>query len=136
MDAPYQSVGLSFLEPSTRATSRQLRRTRQRFAAYRHDLLVAMRVVNNVEREILMAEWENWLIDEAARCVQLEDVLRENRMSTLAPNKGLKDADTQRVLEAAKKKGVDVKVLLRDHCASCKREQNLMREGRIHMAFG
>ena len=43
--------------------------------AYRHDLLVAMRVVNKVEREMVQAEWESWLEGEARRCEQARELL-------------------------------------------------------------
>ncbi|KAH0534208.1 hypothetical protein FGG08_007205, partial [Glutinoglossum americanum] len=135
MDAPYQSAGLSFMEPSTRATSRRLRRTRQRFGAYRHDLLVAMRVVNSVEREILTVEWENWLMDENSRCRQLEDLLWENRTSPLKHPRGI-DAH-QFILDATGKKDAgDVMVRLKEHCESCKREHDSIRKSRAHMVFG
>ncbi|KAI9770144.1 MAG: SNF1-interacting protein [Geoglossum simile] len=135
MDAPYQSAGLPFLEASTRATSRRLRRTRQHFGAYRHDLLVAMRVINNVEREILAVEWENWLIDENTRCRQLEDLLRGNRTSSI---KKPRDADAQQtILGATGRKDLGhVISQLKEHCESCKREHDLLRDSRLHMAFG
>ncbi|KAI9785200.1 MAG: SNF1-interacting protein [Geoglossum umbratile] len=135
MDAPYQSAGLPFLEASARATSRRLRRTRQHFGAYRHDLLVAMRVINNVEREILMVEWENWLMDENIRCGQLEDFLRENRTSSL---KRPRDTDAQQpILDAAVKKNFGPVIgLLKEHCQSCRREHDSLRDSRVHMAFG
>jgi hypothetical protein len=135
MDAPYQSPGLPFLEASARATSRRLRRTRQHFGAYRHDLLVAMRVINNVEREILAVEWENWLIDENARCGQLEELLRENRTSSLRKPRA---ADTQQtILDTTGKKDLGHMIgQLKEHCESCRREHNSLRDSRLHMAFG
>jgi hypothetical protein len=137
IDAPYRFAGLTFMEASTRATSRRLRRTRQHFGAYRHDLLVAMRVVNSVEREILSVEWENWLTEENSRCRQLEDLLRENRTSSL---KRLRNADGQQqqaMLEAmGKKDGGDIAAWLREHCESCRKEHETLSEGRVYMAFG
>ena len=62
---------------SARHTARRLRRNRQNIAAQRHDLLVAMRVVNILEKEILQAEWENWLFDENRRCYDLKILLPE-----------------------------------------------------------
>lgn len=52
-----------------------MRRVRQRMGAYRHDLLVAMRVVNKVELEMLTAEWESWLAGETRRCEQVRELL-------------------------------------------------------------
>ncbi|KAL5612821.1 hypothetical protein BROUX41_004098 [Berkeleyomyces rouxiae] len=61
--------------PHSQQTSRRIHRTRQRLGAYRHDLLVAMRVVNRIEREMEMAEWEAWVADENQRCAQLRYAL-------------------------------------------------------------
>ncbi|GME25198.1 hypothetical protein GTA08_BOTSDO03488 [Neofusicoccum parvum] len=74
---PYASTFAPHITPSTRATSTRLHRTRQNLAAYRHDLLVAMRLVNRVEREVLQAEWENWVLDENVRCRRVGDMIRK-----------------------------------------------------------
>ncbi len=78
LDAPYQDAAASLSEPASatsQVTARRLRRVRQRMGAYRHDLLVAMRVVNKVEREMVQAEWESWLEGEATRCEQARELL-------------------------------------------------------------
>ncbi|KAJ3579563.1 hypothetical protein NPX13_g996 [Xylaria arbuscula] len=78
VDAPHEDAGSS-LSPwsSSRATARRLRRTRQKLGSYRHDLIVAMRLVNSVETEMLRSEWENWLMDESSRCEQVGMALQE-----------------------------------------------------------
>ena len=60
-------------------TSRRLQRTRDHLGTYRHDLLVAMRVVNSIEREVVQAEYEDWLMGENRRCGQLRNAIAENR---------------------------------------------------------
>lgn len=75
MDAPFETAGTTLSSSSGRAAARRMRRTRQRLGSYRHDLLVAMRVVNSIEREMVQSEWENWLTDETMRCDQLKMVL-------------------------------------------------------------
>lgn len=75
MDAPYESVASSFSTDLGQAAARRIRQTRQRLGSYRHDLVVAMRVVNSIEREMIESEWEVWLTDETARCNQLKMVL-------------------------------------------------------------
>ncbi|KAI0480344.1 PH domain-containing protein [Xylariaceae sp. FL0804] len=84
MDAPHEDAGATLSSSwgpssSSRATARRLRRTRQRLGSYRHDLLVAMRMVNSVEAEMLRAEWENWLLDEDHRCEQVGAALSLDR---------------------------------------------------------
>lgn len=64
-------------------TSRRLDRTRQTLGTYRHDLLVAMRVVNRIEREVVQAEYEDWLMGENRRCGLLRDAIAENKTEHL-----------------------------------------------------
>jgi hypothetical protein len=61
--------------PRTHTFSR-LQRSRQHIGSYRHDLLVALRVVDRVEREMLRAEWESWVWSESARCRQTAEVIK------------------------------------------------------------
>lgn len=75
LDAPYHDAGAGFASATGKATARRLRRTRQRLGTYRHDLLVAMRVINGIEREMIQSEWENWLADENVRCEQVSNML-------------------------------------------------------------
>ena len=55
--------------------ARTIQRTRRKLGVYRHDLLVAMRVVNSIEREVVRTEWERWVGSERRRCRQLGAVL-------------------------------------------------------------
>ncbi|KAL6702416.1 SNF1-interacting protein [Coniothyrium glycines] len=64
------------LKPSTHST-RRLQRSRQNLGAHRHDLLVALRVVNRIEQEVVRAEYETWLLDETHKCSKLSAVLNE-----------------------------------------------------------
>jgi hypothetical protein len=133
MDRPYQSAGASFSESASRSTARRLRRTRQHLGSYRHNLLVAVRLVNNVEREMIRAEWENWLLNENTRCKQVQMMLRENQ-TNISPTKRLKGADPQRVFDAKEKDRMSKTENLRrwqeEYCGSCQREQELLIEGR------
>jgi hypothetical protein len=96
---------------------------------------VAIRVVNNIDREMMRAEWENWLLDENTRCKQVQMMLRENRTS-ISPTKRIKKADSQKVLaDTAQEKNSGLEEL-EDYCGSCKIEQELLLEGRKHLAFG
>ena len=56
----------------------RLQGTRQHLSTKRHDLLVAMRVVNGIDRAVIRAEWENWLMEENKRCQQLNSLLNNN----------------------------------------------------------
>lgn len=97
-----------------------------------------MRVVNNVEQEMIKAEWENWLLDENARCKQVEAMLQEKRALVSSSGKR-KGRDPQQIL-ATKERGSEMLEAARawheDYCGSCKIEQKLLQEGRAHLAFG
>lgn len=138
LDSPYDMAGAPFGKTSTRATARRLRRTRQSLGSYRHDLIIAMRVVNNVEREMLKAEWENWLLDENMRCKQAAMILRENRTSTLPTGK-TKGGPRQEVLSGNEVSGDDSMNSLRqwhqEYCGSCKAEQDMLAQGQQDLAF-
>ncbi|KAH7117576.1 hypothetical protein B0J11DRAFT_467941 [Dendryphion nanum] len=62
---------------TTTHTQRRLHRTRQNLGSHRHDLLVALRVVNRIEKEVLDAEYENWLREETVRCERVGSMLGE-----------------------------------------------------------
>lgn len=64
---------------STRRTEARLQRTRNSIARYRHDLLVALRVVNRVEEEVVHAEWEDWVLEEERKCDKVESMLQERK---------------------------------------------------------
>jgi hypothetical protein len=90
-------------------TQRRLHRTRQSLSTYRHDLLVALRVVNRIEQEVLVAEYENWLRDEVGLCDRIGGLLGgsdgESRVKIHKP----KDAE-----ERIKRYCVDCRGALRD----------------------
>jgi hypothetical protein len=102
--------------------------------------MVAMRVVNNVEREMLRAEWENWLLDENARCKQVQLILREHRTSPSSNKKNTKGTDSQKILEAKererKEKLDELRRWQEEYCGSCKMEQEMLVKGRKHLSFG
>ena len=116
MDAPYSFIDPVFSDPSSKATARRLRRTRQHLGSYRHDLMVAMRVVNSIEKEMMRAEWEIWVLDETSRCNQIETLMHQNETSKASSKK-------QQALEAKRKRFADVKTSYEEYCDSCRKEQ-------------
>jgi hypothetical protein len=139
MNAPYEIAGASFLETATRSTAKRLRRTRQHLGSYRHNLVVAMRMVNSVEKEMLQAEWENWLLDENSRCRQVEAMLRENRTS-IAHGRAGKGSDSQKILTSPHRETNgrldELREWQAEYCNSCKLEQEKLFGGRERLTFG
>ncbi|APA10170.1 hypothetical protein SS1G_07407 [Sclerotinia sclerotiorum 1980 UF-70] len=134
LDAPYAMAGTPFSRTSTQSTAKRLRRTRQNLGSYRYDLLIAMRVVNNIERNVLEAEWENWLLDENMRCKQAQMMLRDNRANTLPISK-IKGLPSQKVLQGEDNMN-ELREWHQEYCGSCKAEQDLLTRGGENEKFG
>ncbi|KAI5282921.1 SNF1-interacting protein [Ascosphaera aggregata] len=124
-DFVFNSVTGSDIKP--RIESRRLQKTRQRLGAYRHDLLIALRVVNAIERESLQASWEIWLVQENEKCQMVKRLMDQHEQK---PN----DDEYNRLLERAKDKLTDghgsISSWYKDYCISCQREhQKLVAQG-------
>lgn len=113
MDTPWEDAGSTFSVASTRSAARRLRRTRQRLGTYRHDLLVAMRVVNSIERELLQSEWENWLVNEKSMCDNLAHILHEDDRA----KRGQGNKKSAGAISAEKRESI--KEFVNTHCESC-----------------
>ncbi|KAF1844573.1 uncharacterized protein K460DRAFT_309597 [Cucurbitaria berberidis CBS 394.84] len=98
----------SFFSPSTQST-RRLDRTRQNLGSHRHDLLVALRVVNRIEKEVVEAEYENWLLDETQKC---------SKVGTLLEEAGGKGKEKQ------------VEAWVKGYCGDCERSLKSIKEVR------
>lgn len=121
-DSSFQPVDVSQSKLSQTTSARRIRNTRQRLGLQRHELLVAMRVVNSIEREMLQAEWENWLLGENFKCRELGNILSKNRTesSTVKADAG------QQTLTADPKYAEELRAWHDRYCKSCSREQDLL----------
>ena len=110
LDAPILSSSSS-TSRSSRADARRLQKTRQRLGTYRFDLLVALRVVNRIETEVMQMEWERWVIDENRRCRQVEGLIQKmaNGTNSLIPESLAGNRD-------------EVQQWYDDYCVSCRKE--------------
>lgn len=135
LDAAASSAGVWYSQPPARASAVRLRRARQNFGAYRHDLTVAMRLINRVEREVLTAEWENWLADENVRCRQIGQILASSTQDTAS----IQD-EHDGVLQAAEQEGIDsldgLKSWHAEYCTSCRHEEELLQDSGQTLSFG
>jgi hypothetical protein len=88
IDAAAEDAGaaMALRSPASRLTANRLRRNRQKMGTYRHNLVVSMRMVNRIERDMIRAEWENWLGDEMLRCdkmgTKLEKMMERDSSSS------------------------------------------------------
>lgn len=117
-----QPLHLSQTKSHQTSTARRLQKSRQHLGSQRHDLLVAMRVVNSIEREMVQAEWEGWLLEENIRCKQLGALIRQNNTELLAG----KDSSQEKALGADSERLEEVRAWHRDYCDSCNKEQALV----------
>ncbi|KAH8175873.1 BAR domain of APPL family protein [Sarocladium implicatum] len=133
MDAPWEDAGAALTSGYSRGVARKLKQTRQRLGTYRHDLLVAMRVVNSIEREMVQSEWENWLMNEKMLCDDLDTMLQEDEAaSKKRGGSGGGSEETQKTLRGMPSKGRKALEEWRGtHCGSCRRDHDeMMRERR------
>ncbi len=96
----------SFYDPTTYST-RRLERTRRNLGSQRHDLLVALRVVNRIEQEVVEAEYEHWLLDETQKCAKFGTML-----------------------DSTKKNDETVQAWVKGYCGDCEKSLELVREAR------
>ena len=98
-----------------RQAQARLQRTRHRLAQYRHDLLVAMRVVNRVEAEVVQSEWEDWVMTESRRCDKMKATLKQ-RAGQDSRSARLQKGDMQELGDE-----------LETYCSSCREEIEALR---------
>ena len=80
-----------FLVPKASEKASKLRSARQQLSVTRHELLVSLRTVNMVEKELVDGEWLTWLSDELYKCdaaaqhlATISDEKLEKRMQDVA----------------------------------------------------
>lgn len=111
-------------DAASKSATKRLHNTRERLATYRHNLLVALRVVNSIEKEVVQNEWERWLRHELRRCHQVEILLRKD------DGEDVGDAQTggqDEKLTAGLRD--DIKDWYEKYCTSCEKEQEQIEDG-------
>ena len=103
-------------DPALKSASRRLRRTLQRLASSRHDLLVGLRVINSIEREVVTTEWERWLQQETHRCQMIEAMLSDEAG-------GESEGGGMRAQKFFSERTDDVRRWYEDYCLSCQRDR-------------
>ncbi|KAI4150737.1 MAG: hypothetical protein LQ341_001039 [Variospora aurantia] len=126
-DVGAPKVSASASGPSAgQASVDRLRRSRQRLGTRRHDLMVALRVINRIELEMVEAEWEGWLYSETAQCEQIEQVLGRDGTQISNMHKNGSGAGTQRQRGILGTKHLDwaqVRLWHEKYCRDCYSER-------------
>lgn len=110
-----QEWDADYAKAMTATTPGRLRtqKARQRLGTYRHDLLVAMRVVDSVERELVTSEWERWVEEEQRRCARIGDALQTSTDNS---------STARKLLGGVQAKESGIRKWYDDYCASCSKE--------------
>lgn len=116
----------TYTEPSTRSTARRLQKTRQRIATYRHDLLVSLRLVNNIERETMQAEYENWIIEENVKCDQMRTMMTRYGLASSKANAKSQNVEEDDKLIWRKKRLEQLKKVQEGYCGDCRAERSIL----------
>jgi len=114
----------SYSEPSTRSTAHRLRKTRQRMASYRHDLLVSLRLVNSIERETVRAEYENWVVEENVKCEQMRVMLQRYAIAGDKADGKNRVGDGKSEVSTRKKRLEQLREVQAGYCGDCRIEQD------------
>ncbi|KAL8971006.1 MAG: hypothetical protein Q9197_003502 [Variospora fuerteventurae] len=126
-DVGAPKVSASASGPSAgQASVDRLRRWRQRLGTRRHDLMVALRVINRIELEMVEAEWAGWLYSETAQCEQIEQVLGRDGTQISNMHKKGSGAGTQRqggILGTKHLDWAQVRLWHEKYCGDCYSER-------------
>ncbi|PGH08804.1 hypothetical protein AJ80_07761 [Polytolypa hystricis UAMH7299] len=114
----------------SKGTMPRFKRTRQRLGTYRHDLLVALRMVNSIEREVLRSEWERWLRQETHRCHMVGSMLRNAKHDINNDSAADNAAGGARGGRLSGNNNEDIERWYNDYCLSCEREQENLKDQR------
>lgn len=108
----------------TKSATKRFQQTRERLGVYRHNLLVALRVVNSIEKEVIQNEWERWLRDELRRCRQVEIILGGNAAEGDGDNWATKTQAESIFAENTD----NVKQWYDRYCSSCRLEEEKVQK--------
>lgn len=100
-----------------------LQRSRRRLGSQRHDLIVALRVINSIEQEMVEAEWEGWLDGETTKCKQVERLLREDHTRSANSNEG-SSVGEQPIVGNEHPDWAQIQSWHQIYCGSCYGEKN------------
>ncbi|KAL8973105.1 MAG: hypothetical protein Q9183_000174 [Haloplaca sp. 2 TL-2023] len=129
---PEMSASVYKSSPAPSASVGRLQRSRQRLGSQRHDLMIAMRVINSIELEMVQAEWESWLHDESAKCRRIETLIRAKRAgfsNDRGKGEGDGDGSNQRSFGPERLDWTKAQAWHQTYCGSCARELQWMDTG-------
>ncbi|KAJ5084618.1 hypothetical protein NUU61_009197 [Penicillium alfredii] len=124
-EMPLSLSTLGSRDAMAKSAAKRFHQTRERLGLYRHNLLVALRVVNSIEKEVVQTEWERWLREEVRRCRQVEILLGTDAGEDDLNLKAGRLAQAERVFA---EHADNVKQWYEGYCSSCRKEQEHAKE--------
>ncbi|KAL8751199.1 MAG: hypothetical protein Q9199_006585 [Rusavskia elegans] len=103
----------------------RLGRSRRRLGSQRHDLLVALRVINSIEREMVDAAWEGWLEDENMKCKHVKRLMQQNRTASFNSEVSA-DQGSQQLSGIRSQDRTQIMSWHGVYCGSCAQEKELL----------
>jgi len=101
--------------PLAREKASKLRSARQRLGVMRYQYLSSLRAVNLVEKDLVEAEWANWLSEEVYRCDRAAHMFSNSSDEVLSEKK-----------ESIAK--------IREYCANCNNVWDSVKERFLEMS--
>jgi hypothetical protein len=71
------SLVLERAAPTDREMLTRIARNRHQYGEQRHSLMVGLRLVGRLERDMLQAEWEEWVWKESSRCKKAGSLIKQ-----------------------------------------------------------
>jgi hypothetical protein len=118
-DMPLSISTSSPRDALTKSAIKRFQQTRERLGMYRHNLLVALRVVNSIEKEVIQTEWQRWLREEVRRCRQVEVLLG----GEAARGDDTQLGGTAKAERVFAEHADDIKQWYEEYCSSCRMEE-------------
>lgn len=114
-------------EALAKSAIKRFQHTREQLGMHRHNLLVALRLVNSIEKEVIQNEWERYLRDEIRRCRQVEVLLSGDDAEGDADTQAGRLAQAERVFA---EHADDVKQWYEEYCSSCRNDLERVKQNR------
>lgn len=112
---------------SIHSTTNRLRKMRQRLGSYRHDIMVALRLIDRIERNAVRAEYEHWLFTENKMCLQVQRLLHGKIQRSQSDSSESTNNVTASSSRVSTNRLEQMSEWLNTYCESCRAEQNMIQ---------
>lgn len=104
---------------------------RSKLGIARNQLIIELRTLNRIEKELVMAEWQTWLFDEVSMCSRFWELLAVSKKGYLENEENEVSGDIKKKnhkhFSSLDEKPVNVRKALAHYCASCTAENRALK---------